>query len=138
MQRVEPSAWVIAVRDAITAGHAEFVTLIGLDDDGVQVLLRLRDASGHDLVLATDAAAGVDSVVILLPQAAWYEREAAEMYGIAFHGHDTRPLLLPEGSPPLMRRSEWLEARQSTPWPGEKEPGGVAARRRQRPPGVRA
>ena len=140
MQRIDPTAWHAAVADAIAGGHARFVTLMGIDDGGVQVWLRLRadarDAAEDDVVLAVDAAGGIPTITDLLPEAAWYEREAAEMYGITFHGHATAPLLLPAGTPPPMRKDAWLEARQ-VPWPGTHEPGATTTRRRQQPPGVR-
>jgi NADH-quinone oxidoreductase subunit C len=46
-------------------------------------------------------------------------------------------LLLPDGfeGHPL-RKDFVLAARVAKQWPGEKEPGGVPSRRRQRPPGV--
>lgn len=142
MQRIEPTAWHDTVRDVMRAGNSSFVTLIGLDDDGLHVLLRLRDVAGgapaDDVVLAVRADDGVDTVTDLLPEAAWYEREAAEMFGIRFNGHDTHPLLLPAGTPPPMRKDAWLEPRQSTPWPGEKDPGGATPRRRTLPPGVQS
>ena len=136
--RVDPTSWHSAVHAAMADGRASFVTLMGIDDDGVQVWLRLRNADGSDVVLSVDASHGIDTIIDLLPDAAWCEREAAEMFGIAFLGHDTRPLLLPAGAGAPMRKGHLLDARQHTPWPGEKEPGGVAARRRQLPPGVRA
>lgn len=137
MQRVEAAGWRDAVQSAIQQGHRTFVTLIGLDDGGLQVLLRLRDDGGQDLVLGVDAADGVPTLIEVLPQAAWYEREVAEMFGVTFIGHDTQPLLLAAGTEPPMRKDRWLPARQDTPWPGEKEPGGAVPRRRQLPPGVR-
>lgn len=137
MPLVEATDWLPAVRAAVAGGHAELVTLMGVDVDGPEVWLRLRHPVEDDLVLRV-AATEVDSIITLLPQAAWYEREAAEMYGIGFRGHDTRPLLLGADATPPMRRAVFLESRQSAPWPGEKEPGGVVARRRQVPPGVRS
>lgn len=137
MLRIEPAAWHDTVATTITDGHATFVTLMGIDDDGLQVWLRLRDASGADAVLVVDAVAPIATITDLLPDAAWCEREIAEMFGVAFLGHATSPLLLDGAVPPPMARTHFLEARQTTPWPGAKEPGGAAARRRQVPPGVR-
>jgi len=117
-------------------GYDCFVTLMAIDDDGLQVWLRLRNADGEDRVLATPADDGVPTLAELLPDAAWCEREAAEMFGVTFIGHATAPLLLAGGVNPPMPKSVLLESRQSTPWPGEKEPGGVTARRRALPPGV--
>lgn len=135
MQRVEPAGWREAVVAEQSAGFTTFVTLMAIDDDGISVWLRLRNAEGEDTVLAT-AADGVPSIVDLLPDASWCEREAAEMFGITFAGHDTRPLLLAAGSTPPMPKGALLAARQTTPWPGEKDPGGTTPRRRTLPPGV--
>ncbi len=136
MQHVEADAWVAAVQAAMAAGHDRLVTLMGIDDGGLQVWLRLRGADGDDVVLTVDASAGVPTLTALLPTVAWDEREAAELYGIRFHGHATTPLLLAPDVPAPMTADVWLEARQ-VPWPGADEPGGERARRRQLPPGVR-
>ena len=136
MLRIESNVWLASIQQAVDDGYSTFVTLMGIDDDGVYVWLRLRNADGVDLAFAADASDGLDSVTGFFPQAAWYEREVAEMFGVRFRGHDTAPLLLSERSAPVMRASHLLPARQATPWPGEKEPGGVSGRRRQLPPGV--
>ncbi len=98
-------------------------------------------------VLASVAKAGTDLRVLLkadLPDddprigtwsttyagAAWHEREAHEMFGIAFEGnHDLRHIYLPsefEGHP--LRKEFPLLARVVKPWPGivdvEPMPGG--------------
>lgn len=135
MQRVDATQWRDAVAAAMTSGYDRFVTLMAIDDDGVHVWLRLRNASGDDAVFAT-AAEGVSTLVDMIPEVAWCEREAAEMFGITFIGHGTAPLLLALGAKPPMPKHALLEMRQSTPWPGEKDPGGVTARRRTLPPGV--
>jgi len=135
MKRVETSAWHDTVAARMAAGYDQLVTLMAIDDEGISVWLRLRNAGGTDAVLATDAD-GVSTIIDLIPAAAWYEREAAEMFGITFVGHDTAPLLLPAGTRPPMPEAVLLDARQSTPWPGEKDPGGTTPRRRTLPPGV--
>lgn len=135
MQRVEPMQWHAAVGATVAAGFSQFVTLMAMDDDGLEVRLRLRNAAGEDAALLV-VADGLPTIVDLVPAAAWCEREAAEMFGITFAGHATAPLLLAAGTEPPMRRSVLLDARQSTPWPGEKEPGGATTRRRTLPPGV--
>jgi NADH-quinone oxidoreductase subunit C len=85
--------------------------------------------------------ARVRSVVDLYAGAAWHERLAAEMFGIAFEGHETAPLLLPDGfgAHPL-RKDFVLAARAAKRWPGAKDPGESDAdlatrRRRPVPPG---
>ncbi len=136
MQRVEPADWRACVVASMGDGYAQFVTLMGVEFDGPELWLRLRRGDTDELVLTTTAAGAIDSIIDLLPQAAWYEREIAEMFGVDFRGHDTAPLLLAAGSGAPMRRDAALDARQTTAWPGEKEPGGAVARRRQLPPGV--
>lgn len=91
------------------------------------------------------------SLTRLWPGAAWHEREAWEMFGLAFDGFadhtglGLRPLLLDgldgldgqtaqrdRGSPkdvpvppypPPLRKAALLPARVGTPWPGSVEPG---------------
>ncbi len=138
MPRVETPDWLVAVRSATAAGFTNFVTLMAVDDDGLALWLRLRNPAGEALVLRTAAGDAVPSLIGLLPQAAWYEREAAEGFGITFLDHGTAPLLLPANALPTMPTGSLLASRQLTPWPGEKEPGGAATRRRQLPPGVRS
>ena len=88
------------------------------------------------------------SVADLWAGAEWAEREAWEMVGVGFDGHPHLVrLLLPddvEGHP--LRHDVLLAARQSTPWPGRKDPADrrlgegpparAASRRRPLPPGV--
>ncbi|MBB5954799.1 NADH-quinone oxidoreductase subunit C [Saccharothrix tamanrassetensis] len=80
------------------------------------------------------------SVAGLWAGAAWHEREAAEMFGIAL-AEPAAHLLLPEtfaGFP--LRKDFVLASRVVRPWPGRLEPGedGTSApsRRRTAPPGV--
>lgn len=136
MQRVESPEWLGVVESALVDGFTTFVTLMGIDDNGVQLWLRLADSGGAHRVFAVDASVAVPTLVGLLPDADWPEREAAEMFGIEFTGREMPPLLRGAASAPVMRKSELLDARQVTPWPGEKDPGGTTPRRRTLPPGV--
>ena len=135
MQRVDVSEWLNVANAAKADGYSEFITYMAVDDDGVELWLRLRNATGDDSVLATKATI-VPTLTALWPQSAWYEREIAETFGVVFDGHATTPLILAADTPPTMLRSRLLDDRQTTPWPGEKDPGGVTARRRTLPPGV--
>lgn len=134
--------WRDAVAAAIADGYETLVTFTGVDDDGVQVWLRLRNASGEDRVLRTTGEQ-LPTIIDVLPSATWYEREIAEMFGVHFDGHVTQPLLLTSDSPRTpLRKNTLLDARNSTPWPGGKEPGESGdrppSRRRLLPPGVTA
>ena len=107
--------------------------------DRLDVLCHVLDPdTGERLLLVTSTEvteARLDSVAGVLRGAAWHEREAAEMFGIAFVGHpDPRPLLTrgPAQRPPLVKSTP-LGARVTTAWPGT-QPG--AARRREQVPGV--
>jgi len=67
-----------------------------------------------------DAAPCVDTWIPVYPGANWHEREAHEMFGIGFAGHnDLRNMYLPmefEGYP--LRKDFPLLARIVKPWPG--------------------
>lgn len=132
--------WWDDVAVAVADGYTSFITLVGVDDGGVQVWLRLRNVAGHDRVLRATGER-VQSIVEMFPIAAWYEREVAEMFGVEFIGHATTPLLLDVETPrsPL-RKEHVLSARNAIAWPGGKEPGESGdrppSRRRLLPPGV--
>ena len=93
----------------------------------------VRSEEPADTRLVT-APAPVESVADVFPSAAWHERETAEMYGPQFAGHpDPRPLLLPAGAQPPLRRDVALPARLG-PWPGAVDP--AKPRRVTNPPGT--
>ncbi|GAA1334205.1 NADH-quinone oxidoreductase subunit C [Saccharothrix algeriensis] len=80
------------------------------------------------------------SVAGLWAGAAWHEREAAEMFGLALT-EPVRRLLLPDafdGHP--LRKDFVLVSRVVRAWPGRLEPGedgsSAPSRRRAAPPGV--
>lgn len=146
VRAVPPAAW----SDELAALHRDGWTMLDVLTavdriEEIEVVAHLLRPAGSDGVLVSTRVT-VDqptlaSVVAVFPGAAWHEREAAEMFGIAFAGHpDPRPLLLhgPVDAPPL-RKSTPLPARVATAWPGAAEPDpGRRARRPQPPPGVRA
>lgn len=145
------SAWASAarhVRDEL--GFVQFDWL-GVEDAGRPgdvgrrhaVLLHVLHPGTKDGVLLRTELGPDDvlpSVAGLWAGAAWHEREAAEMFGIALD-RETARLLLPDsfGGHPL-RKDFVLASRVVRPWPGRLEPGedGTSApsRRRAAPPGV--
>ena len=141
---VSREQWV----DAVSAVRADpeldgsfFDVLLAVDQhpDGFEVVVRLWSvARRHGVHLRTRCPredAWVPSLVAVFAGAAWHEREAAEMFGIAFDGHpDLRPLLLPDGFAGHPLRKERVLAARSQPWPGAVDP--ASARRRLLPPGA--
>jgi len=151
MRRIPAGEWRAEV-DALEAeGYAYLDFLTAIDRGAeIEVVAHLVDPDNarHLLVGSVIEAAHprIDSLTPVFSGADWHEREAAEMFGIAFVGHpDLRPLLLRTtlGSPPL-RKSVVLAARVAVEWPGAAEPvvredgrrAGNPSRRRQRPPGA--
>ena len=133
---------VTAVRDDEVLDGTFFDVLLAVDEHprGFDVVVRLWSvASRHGVHLRTRCPredARVPSLTGVFGGAAWHEREAAEMFGIAFDGHpDPSPLLLPDGfeGHPL-RKERVLAARAELPWPGAHDPAGKPSRRLQ-PPG---
>ena len=138
-----------AARDDAALSCDFFDWLGGVDElaEGFGVVAHLWSTRHrHGLLLRTRVpreAPELPSLVDVYAGAAWHEREAHEMFGIAFAGHpQLAPLLLPpefEGHP--LRKDFVLASRVAKAWPGAKEPGeshDAAAARRQpmRPPGV--
>ena len=155
---VPPQDWLASVRQARDDGFGYFDWLGCVDEIGrsetFRIVLVLRDLDRLEaapLVLATEVPrdqARLDSIGSVYPGAGWHEREAAELFGVEFHGGSPRRLLLDPGfSGTPLRKDEVLGARVATGWPGAKEPGesdapvsasGAQApsRRRMVPPGV--
>lgn len=154
---VPAARWVEAatvLRDALAQDQLDLVTAVDEEAEGFDVVLRTWSTTRRcGLVLRTRVPREtpvVDSLHAVYGGAAWHERHVAEMLGVDFVGHPglTR-LVLDEAAPPHPLRKELLlDARQTTPWPGRKEPGesdtdaadvaAAAAPRRRRllPPGV--
>jgi NADH-quinone oxidoreductase subunit C len=91
------------LRDA--HGFEQMMDLCGVDwperplrFEVVYNLLSLSRNQRVRVVVATDEATAVPSVVSVFPNATWYEREAWDMYGILFEGQpDLRRLLTDYG-----------------------------------------
>lgn len=128
---VDRTRWVEAVtvvRDELQLSMFDLLTAVDLGDSGFDVVLRLWGPERREgLVLRARCPrddARVPTLVTVFAGAAWHERATAELFGIAFDGHDTSPLLLApgfEGHP--LRKDFVLAARAARPWPGAKEPG---------------
>jgi NADH-quinone oxidoreductase subunit C len=147
LREVPAPDWQEAALAARAEGFGFFDVLTGVDleQDGFEVLLRLWDLPGRrGLQLRTRVPRDepvVPTVVPVFAGAAWHERATAELLGIRFEGHVTRPLLLPEGFDGHPLRKDFVLASRARPWPGVKEPGESAAeaatrRRRPVPPGA--
>ncbi|HET7901546.1 MAG TPA: NADH-quinone oxidoreductase subunit C [Candidatus Nanopelagicales bacterium] len=145
---VAPARWADAARAARDAGATYFDMLAAydLEADGFAVVAHLSrpDAADH-LLLRTRVdrdAPQVPTLVEVYAGAAWHEREAHEMLGVSFAGHEPlAPLLLDPSAPATpLRKDVLLVARPSTPWPGDKDPADSTGRPRRRtpPPGVPA
>jgi NADH-quinone oxidoreductase subunit C len=146
---VTPDNWLQAARAAHDLGCVAFDWL-GVEDAGRPGHSGLRHAvylhvidptTKQGLLLRTEVDdEPLPSVAGLWAGAAWHEREAAEMFGIAVDPPNAH-LLLPatfNGHP--LRKDFVLASRVVRPWPGRLEPGedGTSApsRRRAAPPGV--
>lgn len=141
--------WRAAAEGARREGFAFFdlLTAVDREDAGFEVVLRVWDPARRTGLLLVTTCPRDDARLATLTGAwggaAWHERATAELFGIAFLGHDTTPLLLsPTFSGHPLRKDFVLAARVAKRWPGAKEPGESDAdlagprRRRLQPPGV--
>ena len=133
---VVPQAYPLAARickqDAKLAfDFFDFMSGVDERDDGFAVLTHLYSVRHrHHLNLRAMASGGrenpeLPSLTGVYRGANWHEREAYDMFGIAFTGHPgLEPRILTvenfEGWP--LRKEFLLMTREAKPWPGAKEP----------------
>jgi NADH-quinone oxidoreductase subunit C len=145
---VERERWVEAVAAARDGGLPFFSWLTAIDwsrqvevgeqaaapddlEERYEVMCRLSSVTDASSVhLVTSLPKDDPTIASLVPTfggAEWHEREAAEMFGIAFEGHPHLvKLYLPdgfEGNP--LRKSFALLAREVKPWPGTVDVEGM-------------
>jgi Ni,Fe-hydrogenase III large subunit len=90
-----PSAYRDAVASALTDGWRFASLHAATGDDGPVVRALLIAAEGESRIESTAAVGGAaPSIVDLAPAAGWDEREAHDLHGVRFDGHDPlRPLV---------------------------------------------
>lgn len=144
---VDRAAWVdavLAVRDDPELDGTFFDVLLAVDEHpaGFDVVVRLWSVRHrHGMHLRTRCPREdprIPSLTGVFAGAEWHEREAAEMFGIAFENHPgLAPLLLPDGFVGHPLRKERVLAARSAPWPGAVDPADRPGRpaKRLRPPG---
>jgi len=137
---------VTAVRDDEVLDGRFFDVLLAVDEHpaGFDVVVRLWSvARRHGVHVRTRCPrddARLPSLTAVFAGAGWHEREAAEMFGLAFDGHPAlTPLLLAGGPDAPLRKERVLAARADLDWPGAVDPAdgpGSSPRRRLLPPGA--
>ncbi|MCU0283458.1 MAG: NADH-quinone oxidoreductase subunit C [Candidatus Nanopelagicales bacterium] len=140
---VPADRWRATCAELAGAGHTMLDLLTCIDDPAagrIAVLVHLVDVPGRRRVLLRTEVARedpvLDSIVAVLPGAAWHEREAHEMFGVRFAGNpDLRPLLTTGDMGFPLRRTTPLPARLQAAWPGTADP---ADRPPPAPPGAGA
>ncbi|MBK5232924.1 MAG: NADH-quinone oxidoreductase subunit C [Thermoleophilia bacterium] len=104
IERVEAIHWRAAVSAAVEDG-AEFDCLYASPTGSdVEVRLVLRHGYGRRVLTARATASHLETVVDILPAAEWDEREARDLYGVNFDGHE--PLRALVAHPP--DRDAWV------------------------------
>lgn len=133
--------WRAQVGELVAQGwdYLEFLTGVDWPEDGaMEIVVGLRRVGEEPVLRLLSLRLDrrdpvVDSLVTILPGAAWYERETHEMFGVRFvENEDLTPLLLaPSTQTPLLQNSkgDWplrrttpLPARLKRRWPGLSDP----------------
>lgn len=87
--------------EALAFDYLRCLTCVDNEEEGIDVVYHLYSTKHrHNLTVKAHLAADdlfVDTATTVWRGANWYEREAAEMFGVRFRGHpDPRTLLMPE------------------------------------------
>lgn len=114
---------------ALACDYFDFLGGVDFGDDGIEVVSHLASTRhGHQVRVKTrcgkdPADRHVPTLSDVWPGANWHEREAAEMFDVAFDGHPQPVKLLLaeefEGHP--LRKDFELMSREAKPWPGATE-----------------
>lgn len=104
---------ITVLREDFDYYHLTAITAQQREDhlDNIEILYHFWKGDGLSLKVTLPAKSPkIPSIVSMIPGADFYEREAAEMFGIEFTGREeTLPLLLPDdwaGGPPLLSSEE--------------------------------
>jgi Ni,Fe-hydrogenase III large subunit len=97
---VSAAEWRAAVTEAV-AGGDRFMSLHALEEAGNATVRALFGGAQPLLLSCRGVDATVPSIIDIVPAATWDEREAHDLYGVRFDGHD--PLR------PLVHHSETLD-----------------------------
>jgi NADH-quinone oxidoreductase subunit C len=99
------------LRDHFDCYHLSTITAQQRESqlDQIELIYHFWQGKGFSLILTLPLdSPQVESIISLIPGADFYEREAAEMYGVTFSGRDkTPPLLLPDDwnqDPPFIQK----------------------------------
>ncbi|MEX0991093.1 MAG: NADH-quinone oxidoreductase subunit C [Actinomycetota bacterium] len=126
-QRYREVATFLRDDPALDLDYFDFTGGVDFGDDGMQVVTHLYSTTHHHHVrlkvrLAKDEMT-CPTLSDIYPGANWHEREATEMFGIAFEGHPQPVKLLLseefEGNP--LRKDFPLMTREAKIWPGDQE-----------------
>lgn len=118
-QDVGPSMRARVVRQWLRSGYRFRMAFGEPEGDAVALRYVFTDPDGDFRGISSTTAVGaeVESLVAVLPQAHWDEREMQDLCGLTLRDHpDARPLLLPDaydGPPPFLPS---LVARSRPPW----------------------
>lgn len=96
---IDASQWVSEFADFAQQGMNWFDFLSVIDrGEHSEVIARVVNAHSQESAFVSTVITGsIDSLTKIYPGAAWYEREAHEMFGVTFIGLiDSRPLLFRE------------------------------------------
>lgn len=103
--RIDASEWITEFAAFAQQGMIWFDFLAVIDrGENSEVLARVVNTHSQESAFVSTIVTGsIVSLTKIYPGAAWYEREAHEMFGVTFSGlADSRPLLfrkIPETSP---------------------------------------
>jgi Ni,Fe-hydrogenase III large subunit len=102
IEPVDAHRWRATVTDALERG-ARFESLYAIDGGGdPAVRLALRHERERRLLTAVAPNGHLDTIVDLLPAAQWDEREAHDLYGVRFDGHDPLRALVAHPADPAV------------------------------------